>query len=186
MESVLRQKGHLILVLAMLFVLVTAVPGRMMVMDEALERAIAQARKTMNENVGGPFGAAIIDADGSVLCVASNSVLRDHDPTAHAEVNAIRLAGQIKGTHDLAGMTIYATGYPCPMCLSAIVWSNIAKVVYGCRPEDAEAIGFRDDFIYRFIEDGRNDTSVLQIEEYGREQCLQLFEEYAKLNKVIY
>ena len=104
-------------------------------------------------------------------------------PTAHAEV--MRFAcGQMKGTHDLA--RIYATGYPCPMCLGAIIWSNITEVVYGCRPEDAEAIGFRDDFIYRFIEDGRNDASILRIEEYGREQCLELFEEYAKLSKVIY
>ena len=160
--------------------------GRPGVMDEALEKAIGEARRTMNEDLGGPFGAAIIDVDGTVLCVASNTVLGDHDPTAHAEVNAIRLAAKMKGTHDLSGTVIYATGYPCPMCLGAIIWSNITEVVYGCRPEDAEAIGFRDDFIYRFIEDGRNDASILRIEEYGREQCLELFEEYAKLSKVIY
>ncbi len=165
---------------------VTADRGREVVMDQALEKAIAQARKTMNENIGGPFGAAIIDVDGSVLCVASNSVLGDHDPTAHAEINAIRLAGQLKGTHDLTGLVMYATGYPCPMCLSAIIWANISEVIYGCRPADAEEIGFRDDFIYRFIEDGRSDVSVLRIEEYGRDQCLELFEEYATLSKQIY
>ena len=160
--------------------------GRGTSMDEAVVRAIEQARKTMNENLGGPFGAAIIDADGTILAVASNTVLADHDPTAHAEVNAIRLAGKLKGTYDLSGCTIYATGYPCPMCLSAIIWANITEVVYGCRPEDAEEIGFRDDFIYRFIEDGRRDSTVLSISEYGREQCLLLFKEYSELGKVIY
>ena len=83
-------------------------------MDDAVRRAIEQARKTMNEDLGGPFGAAIIDTDGTIVCVASNTVLGDNDPTAHAEVNAIRLACKIKGTYDLSGCTIYATGYPCP------------------------------------------------------------------------
>lgn len=155
-------------------------------MDEAVRRAIEQARKTMNEDLGGPFGAAIIDTDGTIVCVASNTVLGDNDPTAHAEVNAIRLACKIKGTYDLSGCTIYATGYPCPMCISAIIWANITQVVYGCRPEDAEAIGFRDGFIYRFIEEGREDTRVLSITEYGRDQCLLLFKEYSELGKTIY
>jgi D-alanyl-D-alanine dipeptidase len=156
------------------------------VLDEALEKSVARARQTMNENIGGPFGAAIIDPEGNVVVVASNSVLRDHDPTAHAEVNAIREAGRVLGTHDLTGYTLYATGYPCPMCLAATIWSNITHVIYGARPEDAEAIGFRDDFIYRFIENGRVDSSILLIEEYGREECLKLFEEYAEKQKQIY
>jgi len=160
--------------------------GRERAVDEALEKAIIQAQKTMREDLGGPFGAAIIDVDGTVLCVASNTVLGDHDPTAHAEINAIRLAAEIKGTHDLSGMVIYATGYPCPMCLAAIIWANITEAVYGCRPEDAEEIGFRDDFIYRFIESGRSDSLILSIEEYGRDRCLELFDEYAELNKIIY
>ncbi|WP_461362363.1 M15 family metallopeptidase [Candidatus Darwinibacter acetoxidans] len=156
------------------------------VLDEALEKSVARARQTMNENIGGPFGAAIIDPEGNVVVVASNSVLRDHDPTAHAEVNAIREAGRVLGTHDLTGYTLYATGYPCPMCLAATIWSNITHVIYGARPEDAEAIGFRDDFIYRFIENGRVDSSILLIEEYGRDECLKLFEEYAEKQKQIY
>ena len=156
------------------------------VLDEALEKSVTRARQTMNENIGGPFGAAIIDPEGNVVVVASNSVLRDHDPTAHAEVNAIREAGRVLGTHDLTGYTLYATGYPCPMCLAATIWSNITHVIYGARPEDAEAIGFRDDFIYRFIENGRVDSSILLIEEYGRDECLKLFEEYAEKQKQIY
>lgn len=156
------------------------------VLDEALEQAVARARQTMNENIGGPFGAAIFDQEGNIIVVASNSVLRDHDPTAHAEVNAIREAGRILGTHDLSGYILYATGYPCPMCLAATIWANITHVIYGARPEDAEAIGFRDDFIYRFIEAGRVDSSILLIEEYGREKCVELFQEYAAKQKQIY
>lgn len=156
------------------------------VLDEAMEQAIARARQTMNENIGGPFGAAIFDQEGNIIVVASNSVLRDHDPTAHAEVNAIREAGRLLGTHNLSGYILYATGYPCPMCLGATIWANITHVIYGARPEDAEAIGFRDDFIYRFIEGGRIDSSILLIEEYGREECVQLFEEYAEKQKQLY
>ena len=103
------------------------------VLDEAMLRAIEQARSTMRQDVGGPFGAAIIDADGNIVCVASNSVLRDHDPTAHGEINAIRLAVKLLSTHDLSGCWLYTTAYPCPMCLAAIMWANIKTVVYGCR-----------------------------------------------------
>jgi D-alanyl-D-alanine dipeptidase/tRNA(Arg) A34 adenosine deaminase TadA len=156
------------------------------VLDEAMEKSVERARQTMNENIGGPFGAAIFDMEGNIIVVASNSVLRDHDPTAHAEVNAIREAGRVLGTHDLSGYILYATGYPCPMCLAATIWSNISHVIYGARPEDAEAIGFRDDFIYRFIEGGRVDSSILLIEEYGRDACVELFQEYAEMQKQIY
>lgn len=153
---------------------------------EIIKAAIEQAHETMNQNLGGPFGAAVIDKDGTILSIASNSVLGDHDPTAHAEINAIRGACKVKGTHDLTGCVIYATGYPCPMCLSAIIWANIKTVYYGCRPSDAEEIGFRDDFIYRFIENKRQDKDILAIEEKGREECLVLFKEYNELAKEIY
>ena len=155
-------------------------------MNDAMKRGIAEARRTMNQNDGGPFGASIIDKNGTVIAVASNTVLKDHDPTAHAEVNAIRKAGEVLGTHDLSGCVLYATGFPCPMCLSAIIWANIQKVYYGCTPKDAEAKGFRDDFIYRFIQDGFEDSSILDLEELDRTQCMELFEEYAQANKAIY
>ena len=155
-------------------------------MNDIMKYGIAEARRTMNENYGGPFGASIIDKTGKVIAVASNTVLKDCDPTAHAEVNAIRKAGEVLGTHDLSGCVLYATGFPCPMCLSAIIWSNIQKVYYGCSPQDAEAIGFRDDFIYRFIQKDLNDPSILQLEELDRVQCIELFKEYAEANKSIY
>lgn len=155
-------------------------------MNEILRLAMEQARKTMNENIGGPFGAAVISETGEILAVTSNSVLRDNDPTAHAEVNAIRAACQKVGSYDLSGCILYTTAYPCPMCLSAIIWANIKKVYFGCRPEDAEHIGFRDDFMYRFIENKCHDKSVLDLAELDRADCLKLFEEYSQKNKVIY
>ena len=155
-------------------------------MNEVMKLAIDRARETMNLNYGGPFGAAVIDENGNIVAVSSNSVLKDNDPTAHAEVNAIREACKKLNTYDLSGCILYATGHPCPMCLSAIIWANIKKVYYGCRPSDAEKIGFRDDFIYRFINDGLNEKEVLEILELDRDECVKLFDEYEKSGKVIY
>ena len=148
--------------------------------------AVDKARKTMNQNIGGPFGALIVDKEGTILSITSNSVLKDHDPTAHAEMNAIRLATKKLGNHDLSGCTLYTTAYPCPMCLGAIIWSNIKKVYYGCNAMDSDAIGFRDDFIYKFIKDNASDKSVLDLEEHDRSYCLKLFKEYQELSKELY
>lgn len=148
--------------------------------------AINEAQRTMNLNYGGPFGALIVDENGKVISVASNTVLKDHDPTAHAEINAIRKATQILNTHDLSGKVLYTTAYPCPMCLGAIIWANIKKVYYGCVETDADAIGFRDDFIYKFIENKRQDLNILDLEETERKQCLKLFKEYQEKNKELY
>ncbi len=151
---------------------------------EVMNKAITQAQKTMNEDIGGPFGAAIIDPEGKIIAVTSNSVLKDHDPTAHAEMNAIRMASAKLGTHDLSGCTLVTTAYPCPMCLGATIWANIKEIVYGCRPLDAEAIGFRDDFIYRYLKNP--DKKVLNITEQYRNDCLVLFKEYAEKEKTLY
>ena len=152
---------------------------------EIMRLGIEEARKTMKQDIGGPFGAVVVK-DGEVVAVSSNHVLANNDPTAHAEVMAIRKACEKLGTHDLSGCEIYATGYPCPMCLSAIIWANIKKVYVCGMPEDAEKIGFRDDFIYRFIQDKMKDEDVLAIEELGSEPARKLYDEYASLNKVIY
>lgn len=145
---------------------------------------IEEARRTMNENIGGPFGAVITDSNDNVIAVASNTVLGSHDPTAHAEINAIRKAGQVLGTHDLSGCKIYATGYPCPMCLSAIIWANIKEVYYGTDLNDAEDIGFRDDFIYEYLKG--NNSDILSISQLEHDKCLELFNEYKEKNKQIY
>ena len=153
-------------------------------MDNIMRFGIEEARKTMNENKCGPFGAVITDSDGNIISVASNLVLERHDPTAHAEIMAIRKAGEKLGTHDLSGCILYATGYPCPMCLSAIIWANIKKVYYGTNLKDAENIGFRDDFIYNYIL-GKN-KDVLSLKQLNHDECLELFKEYSNKNKEIY
>lgn len=155
-------------------------------MKEAMNLAIEKARETMNKNIGGPFGAAILDSEGKIIAVNSNRVLVDHDPTAHAEITAIREACEKLGTHDLSGCVMVATGYPCPMCLGAMIWANIKKCYYGCRPKDAEEIGFRDDFIYEFIKGDCSEVEVLEFNEVQREQCLQLFKEYHEKEKEMY
>lgn len=153
-------------------------------MEDKMIMAINEARRTMNEDKGGPFGAVITDIDGNVISVASNLVLESHDPTAHAEVMAIRRASEKLGTHDLSECILYATGYPCPMCLSAIIWANIKKVYYGTDLKEAKEIGFRDDFIYEYL-NGKN-KDVLDIEELCHNECIELFNEYKDNNKEIY
>ncbi len=153
---------------------------------DLMVKAIEKARVTMNQDIGGPFGALIIDQDGEILAITSNSVLKDHDPTAHAEMNAIRTATKKIGSHDLSGCTLYTTCYPCPMCLGAIIWSNIKKVYYGCTEIDADAIGFRDEFIYEFIKNNSQDKNVLDLEEQERDVCLKLFSEYQEKEKELY
>ena len=153
-------------------------------MNNIMKLGIAEARKTMNENKGGPFGAVITDRDNNIIAVASNLVLESHDPTAHAEIMAIRKASKVLGTHDLSGCTLYATGYPCPMCLSAIIWANINKVYYGTNLEDAEKIGFRDDLIYDYLNGENSDLLKLSCICYN--EAKELFDEYSEKNKEIY
>ena len=153
--------------------------------DQIMQSALEEARCTMKEDKGGPFGAAVAK-DGEVIAVSSNHVLANLDPTAHAEVLAIRKACKKLNTYDLSGYEIYATGYPCPMCLSAIIWANIKKVYVSGMPEDAEKIGFRDDFIYHFIRDRMRDDTVLEIVETDRKPAQMLYEEYKEMNKIVY
>lgn len=156
------------------------------ILESALNLAVEQARKTMNENIGGPFGAAVIAADGRIISVASNTVLRDHDPTAHAEINALRLAGAALGSHDLSGCILVATAFPCPMCYSAIIWANIKEVYFGAYAQDAAEIGFRDDNIYELLKDIAQHSDVVKFREINRGVCLELFKEYQAMSKQIY
>ena len=153
-------------------------------MKDIMKMAIDEARETMNENKGGPFGAAVTDKEGNVIAVASNLVLESHDPTAHAEIMAIRKASEKPGTHDLSDCILYATGYPSPMCWSAIIWANIKEVYYGTNLREAEEIGFRDDFIYNYLK-GEN-KGALKLTNICHDECLDLFKEYQDNNKEIY
>ena len=149
-----------------------------------MKLSIDEASTTMNEGKGGPFRAVITDIEGKVIAITSNKVLESHDPTAHAEIMAIRKASEILGTHNLENCILYVTGYPCPMCLSAIMWANIKKVYYGTNLEDAEKIGFKDKKIYDYLKN--NDNNILSIEQLNYNECLELFKEYQRNNKEIY
>lgn len=160
----------------------------MMDCTSIMRKAIETAEDTMTKGFGGPFGAAVVDTDGNIIATGSNTVLRDHDPTAHGEINAIRNACKKLGTHDLSGYTLFTTAYPCPMCLSAIMWANIKSVYFGCTAQDTGNIGFRDDFMYSFIENEvykvANETVTLIPVE--RKNCLKLFENYEKIKPTLY
>lgn len=99
------------------------------------------------ENNGGPFGAVIVK-NGEIIAEGTNRVTADNDPTAHAEVSAIRNASKKLGTFDLSGCEIYTSCEPCPMCLGAIYWAHLDKIYYGNNKHDAGKIGFDDSFIY--------------------------------------
>jgi len=100
---------------------------------------------------GGPFGAVIVK-DGQVIAAAGNSVTRDNDPTAHAEVNAIRRACGVVNSFKLDGCVVYSSCEPCPMCLSALYWAGVSRIYYGNTAADAERINFGDNFIYKEID----------------------------------
>jgi guanine deaminase len=108
---------------------------------EFMRLALAEALEHLEEAHGGPFGACLV-LENEVLAVAHNTVLRDREPTAHAEISAIRAAAARLGTRDLSGCVIYSTTEPCPMCFGAIHWARIDRLVYGTRIEDVGALGF--------------------------------------------
>jgi tRNA(Arg) A34 adenosine deaminase TadA len=114
-----------------------------------LQHAVKLAGDGIKEGKG-PFGAVIV-RDGKIISEANNIVVISHDPTAHAEVLAIRKAATALQTHDLSDCTIYSSCEPCPMCLGAIYWSGIKRVIYASDRNDAEAAGFSDSLIYREI-----------------------------------
>ncbi len=118
--------------------------------EKNMRQAIALSEKSVREG-GGPFGAVIVK-DGKVIAKAHNRVTLNNDPTAHAEVEAIRKACRKLKTFDLSGCELYASCEPCPMCLSAMYWAHIDRYYYGNDKTDAKEIGFDDKFIYDEIE----------------------------------
>jgi tRNA(Arg) A34 adenosine deaminase TadA len=118
--------------------------------EKFLRRAVRLSAERMREGAGGPFGAVIVK-DGEVISEGWNGVTSENDPTAHAEVAAIRNACAALGTFSLKGCDIYASCEPCPMCLAAIYWARLDRVFFANTRADAAAIGFDDDLIYREI-----------------------------------
>jgi len=135
------------------------------------------------KNNGGPFGAVIVK-DEKVIAQASNSVTLDNDPTAHAEVNAIRRACAVLKTFNLYGCTIYTSCEPCPMCLGAIYWARIDKIFYANTRIDAKNIGFDDSFIYDELEKPISERSVPMVRILS-DKALQVFDSWKKLSDKI-
>ncbi|MBR3341649.1 MAG: nucleoside deaminase [Clostridiales bacterium] len=153
-------------------------------MNEYMKIASELSKESFRTHEGGPFGACIIK-DGKVVGRGRNMVLKNNDPTAHAEVMAIRDACSNLGTYDLTGCVLYTSCYPCPMCLSATIWSNMKKVYYGNTKEDAADIGFRDDYIYGFIKGSVDDA--LDLEMIDRDETIKVFKAFTEDgNRTIY
>lgn len=142
-------------------------------MNKFMELAVEVAREGIENGHGGPFGAVIVK-DDRVISTGHNKVVLNNDPTCHGEMEAIRNACKRLGTFDLSGCEIYTTGFPCPMCMCAILWANIDKVYYGCNTTDTEIIGFRDKAFEESIPQRKIDMCV----EMDRDECLKLYTDY--------
>ncbi|MQS75462.1 nucleoside deaminase [Companilactobacillus halodurans] len=149
-----------------------------MAYDKKFMRLAAnEAQKNVGTQIGGPFGTVIVK-DGTIVAQGKNSVLSNDDPTAHGEIQTIRKACKKLKTHDLSGCELYTNAYPCPMCLGAIIWSNIKTCYYGNTPEDADKIGFRDDVMYKFLDSGSTDKSTLNLEQHDRDLTIKAFQDF--------
>ena len=153
-------------------------------MNKYMQVAKELADSNLTTNHGGPFGACVVK-DGTIIGKGSNSVLLNNDPTAHAEVMAIRDACKNINSYDLSECELYTSCYPCPMCLSAIIWANIKTVYYGNTAKDAGDIGFRDDFIYDYLKN--NTDGVIKLNSMDRAETIKTFNEFkSKNDKIIY
>jgi len=121
-----------------------------MTADEAMRQAIQLALAGVEAGRGGPFGAVVV-TEGRIVGRGENRVTSSNDPTAHAEIVAIRDACRNLGTHLLEGAEIYCSCEPCPMCLSAIYWARLERVYFACGRHDAAVAGFDDEWIYREV-----------------------------------
>lgn len=150
-----------------------------------MREAIRLSRHGMDTNEGGPFGCVIVK-DGEIIGRGNNKVTTTNDPTAHAEVTAIRDACARLNVYDLSGCELYASCEPCPMCLGAIYWAKIKKVYFACTRNDATSIGFSDDLIYREIPK-ELDQRAIPIEQLMREEAMEVFNDWMqKPDKIIY
>lgn len=144
-------------------------------MKLAIEESKANGKNKYKE--GGPFGAVVVK-NGEIIATAHNTVVESKDATAHAEINAIRKASKILNTNDLSDCTLYVNAEPCPMCLSAIIWSNIKEIYYANSRKQAGEIGFRDDVLYDYLEGKSQD--LLKKHHVESQEALEVFKEFEK------
>jgi tRNA(Arg) A34 adenosine deaminase TadA len=150
-----------------------------------MRRAIQLAKQGMEVDAGGPFGCVIVK-DDQIIAEAHNEVTTSNDPTAHAEVVAIRKACRELGSFQLEGCTIYCSREPCPMCFGAIYWARPAKVFYACEQADAAAIDFDDQFIYQELARSP-EARRLPFVQLLRAEALPVFEQWSrKTDKKVY
>lgn len=148
-----------------------------------MARALEQAHAAWGRGEV-PVGAVLV-RDGRMIQEAHNRTVGDADPTAHAEVVAIRRAAAKLKRFDLSDCEIYSTSEPCPMCLAAIAWAGIRKLYYGCTRKDAERIGFRDKRLYDLI--GKRKPGIIEKIKIERRECLKPFEDWSrKKDRMIY
>lgn len=149
-----------------------------------MRKAIELSRKSV-EKGGGPFGAVIVK-DGKIIAATSNSVTIDKDPSAHAEINAIRAACKEVDSNELIGCEIYSSCEPCPMCLGAIYWSRLDKLYFANTKKDAAEIGFDDSFIYDEI-DKTVESRSIKTTQFLRDEAIIAFQEWDnKVDKIEY
>ena len=152
--------------------------------ENFMREAIALSVENVQNN-GGPFGAVIVK-NGEIIARGVNRVTANNDPTAHAEVSAIRAAAAKLGTFDLSGCEIFTSCEPCPMCLGAIYWAHLDKIYYGNTKTDAAKIGFDDSFIYEELEKTFDKRSIKTIQLLDNE-AIEGFKAWeAKTDKTIY
>jgi guanine deaminase len=137
------------------------------------------------QNGGGPFGA-IVSKDGKIISEAYNRVVLTHDPTAHAEVLAIRQAASFLKSHELGECTLYSSCEPCPMCLGAIYWAGIKKVVYASDRIDAARAGFSDNLIYKeiLLDPAERKVAFIRMTDAGEKEVFRIWDELE--NKIPY
>lgn len=152
-------------------------------MNKFMKLALNEAQLGVEKGHGGPFGAVIV-RDGKVIAKGHNMVLENNDPTAHAEIVAIRAACNVLGSYHLSDCVIYSSSEPCPMCLSAIIWARIPEVFYGCSRSDTASIGFSDEKIYEVFSKNK---SLVKLEQLNRDECLLVHKEwFNKDGRIIY
>jgi len=152
---------------------------------EFLLKTIEIATHGVKQDIGGPFGA-IITLNNTIIAQTSNSVTSTNDPTAHAEVNAIRQACQHLNHHQLTDCVLYSSCEPCPMCLGAIYWARPKAVYFACNANDAALIGFDDSYIYEQVSQNYSNRDILMVNLKLENQLKPFQEWYKKENKILY
>jgi len=146
--------------------------------DIFMREAIRLAKEGVTNELGGPFGAVVVK-DNKIIGRGQNRVLVDKDPTAHAEVTAIRNACEHLGHFQLDGCTVYTSCEPCPMCLGALYWARPSRIVYACSREDAAKVGFDDEFIYQELELHTSNRHI-PTDQIMRQEALSAMEAWEK------